>query len=182
MDTHPLWRRLQGALDREEGEAGEGPAPAAAAAAVPAPRVDVATEVDAPAETVWAVLTSSGGPPWRPPAMVQVTVVSERPPVWSVVVDAGPWRLPHRMEVARERPPRSLTLVISGRLRAVVRFDLTPLPGGGTRLRQRLWFELEGSPVEAALGGAIVEGLARRFAPSQLRALKGAAERPPPGA
>jgi Polyketide cyclase / dehydrase and lipid transport len=178
MDTHSLWRRLQGALDREGGGAGEGPAPAP----VPAPRVDVATEVGAPAETVWDVLTASGGPPWRPPAMVRVAVVSERPPVWEVLVEAGPWRLPHRMEVARERPPRALTLVISGKLSAVVRFDLHPLPGGGTRLRQRLWFELHGSPMEAALGGAIVEGLARSFAPSQLRALKDAAERAPPGA
>ena len=119
--------------------------------------------------------------------MVRVSLLRERPPVWEVLVDAGPWRLPHRMEVAAEEAPRLLVLVVGGKLNAVVRFDLDPLPaaspggGDGTRLRQRLWFELTGSPVEAALGGGIVEGLVRTFAPTHLRTIKATAEGASPG-
>ncbi len=86
------------------------------------------------------------------------------------------------MRVATARPPHELALVISGKLNAVIRFDLTPEPTSQprepvrSRLRLRLWFELTGSAVEAAVGGSIVQTLARTFAPAQLHALKNAAE------
>lgn len=148
---------------------------------LPPARVDVEELVDAPLSAVWAALEQTGSPSWRLPALVQVTPLGDQPPSWEVIVVAGPWRLPHLMRVAAARPPHELVMVISGKLNAVIRFDLTAEPGrpARSRLRLRLWFELTGSAVEAAVGGSIVQTLARTFAPAQLHALKAAAERAP---
>lgn len=156
---HPVWRRLL-------------------TPPLPPARVDTEELIDAPPSAVWGALEQTGSPSWRLPPMIQITPLGDDPPSWEVVVDAGPWRLPHLMRVAAARPPHELALVISGKLNAVVRFDLTPEPGEPvrSRLRLRLWFELTGSAMEAAVGGSIVQTLARTFAPAQLRALKTAAE------
>lgn len=152
---------------------------------LPRARVDASATATVPPERLWATLAAGDGPPWQPPAMLTVQPVAGPDPRWDISVDVGAARLPHVMRVVSEHAPRLLELVIAGKLSAVVRLDVEPLPAGGapggaagsSRIRARQWFEFAGGPVEAAIGGAIVERLTRRFAVEHLSRLCAAAER-----
>jgi hypothetical protein len=152
---------------------------------LPRARVDASATATVPAERLWATLTTGDGPPWEPPAMLRVQPVDGPDPRWDITVAVGAVRLPHVMRVAAEHAPRLLELVIAGRLSAVVRLDVEPLPAGSapggtagsSRIRARQWFEFTGSALEAAIAEAIVERLTRRFAVEHLSRLCAAAER-----
>jgi hypothetical protein len=146
------------------------------AVALPAARVTSRVSIAAPPERVWAELTADDGPVWRPPAMIAVSPEPGPRPCWRVEVDVGPWRLPHHMIESERVAPRCVELHISGKLNAVARYDITPARLGCDVL-QRLWFEVAGSPIETAIGGAIVQALANRFATEHLESLRDRAER-----
>lgn len=129
----------------------------------PPPRAAAEALLHEPIAAVWAALTDVEGPPWNPPEVAQVVPLDDPPTAWRIEVHVGPWTLPHHMAVIEETPPTVLELGISGKLQALVRYDLTAATEG-CRLRQRLWFAVAGTPAEAALGEAIVARFAGRFA------------------
>ncbi len=144
----------------------------------PTARVDSTVSIAAPVERAWAAFATGDGPPWRPPAMVEVEPLAGDPPSWAVVVAAGPWRLPHHVTVTSAHPPHELEVTVSGKLNAVVRYQFEGGANDDTcNFRQRMWFALGGTAIEAAVGGALIEALARRFAPEQLEAVRRKAER-----
>lgn len=129
----------------------------------PPPRAAAEALLPEPITDVWSALTDVEGPPWNPPEVAQVVPLDDPPTAWRIEVHVGPLALPHRMAVIEETPPTALELGINGKLQALVRYDLAA-EAGGCRLRQRLWFAVDGTPAEAALGEAIVGRFARRFA------------------
>ena len=136
---------------------------------LPPARIGAAANVPGPAGAVWAALTAEEGPPWCPPAMLQVTPLETRPPSWEIMVRVGPWTLPHHMQVTDERPPRVFELGIEGKLNGVIRYDIDDDGPGRSHLRQRLWFAIDGNAAEVTMGEGIVQQFARRFADEQVR-------------
>jgi carbon monoxide dehydrogenase subunit G len=136
---------------------------------MPPPRLGAAADVAAPATAVWEALTAAEGPPWCPPAMLQVTPLDSTPPSWQIAVKVGPWTLPHFMETTAEQPPHLLELSITGKLNGMIRYEVTEQALGQSRLTQSLWFAIDGSAAEIAMGEGIVQQFARRFADEQVR-------------
>jgi carbon monoxide dehydrogenase subunit G len=136
---------------------------------IPPARLGAAADVAAPASAVWDALTAEEGPPWCPPAMLQVTPLDSTPPSWHIAVKVGPWTLPHFMDTTAERPPNLLELSITGKLNGMIRYEVTEQAPGRSRLTQSLWFAIDGSAAEIAMGEGIVEKFARRFADEQVR-------------
>lgn len=136
---------------------------------MPPARLGAAADVAAPAAAVWDALTAEEGPPWCPPAMLQVTPLDYTPSAWQIAVKVGPWTLPHFMDTTAEQPPNLLELSITGKLNGMIRYEVTEHAAGQSRLTQSLWFAIDGSAAEIAMGEGIVQQFARRFADEQVR-------------
>ena len=136
---------------------------------MPPARLGASADVAAPAAAVWDALTAEEGPPWCPPAMLQVTPLDSTPPSWQIAVKVGPWALPHFMDTTAEQPPNLLELSITGKLNGMIRYEVTEHAAGQSRLTQSLWFAIDGSAAEVAMGEGIVQQFARRFADEQVR-------------
>ena len=106
---------------------------------LPPPRLAAAADVKAPAPAVWAALTDEEGPPWCPPAMLQIVPLAGTPQCWDIAVKVGPWTLPHSMVTTADDPPHLLELSING------------------------------SAAEVTMREGIVHQFARRFADEQIR-------------
>jgi carbon monoxide dehydrogenase subunit G len=140
-----------------------------AALPMPPPRLGAAADVAGPATAVWAALTAEEGPPWCPPAMLQVTPLAGTPPAWDIAVKVGPWTLPHCMVTTAEEPPHLLELSITGKLNGMIRYEVAETAPGRSRLTQALWFAIDGNAAEVTMGEGIVQQFARRFAEEQVR-------------
>lgn len=136
---------------------------------MPPPRLSAGAEVAAPAVAVWAALTADEGPPWCPPAMLQVTPLNSEPAAWDITVKVGPWSLPHYMLTTAEEPPHLLELSVTGKLNGMIRYEVVEAVAGQSRLTQALWFAIDGNAAEVAMGEGIVQQFARRFAEEQVR-------------
>lgn len=136
---------------------------------LPPSRLGAAADVAAPAAAVWAALTAEEGPPWCPPALLQVVPLAGTPPGWDIAVKVGPWTLPHFMVMTAEEPPTLLELSITGKLNGMIRYEVAETTPGHSRLTQALWFAIDGSAAEVTMGEGIVSQFARRFADEQVR-------------
>jgi hypothetical protein len=136
---------------------------------LPPPRLEAAADVKASAPAVWAALTDEEGPPWCPPAMLQIVPLAGTPQCWDIAVKVGPWTLPHSMVTTADDPPHLLELSIIGKLNGMIRYEIAEAAPGRSRLTQRLWFAIDGSAAEVTMGEGIVHQFARRFADEQIR-------------
>jgi hypothetical protein len=136
---------------------------------LPPPRLEAAADVRASASAVWAALTDEDGPPWCPPAMLQIVPLAGTPQSWDIAVKVGPWTLPHTMVTTADDPPRLLELSITGKLNGMIRYEIAEPAPGRSRLTQGLWFAIDGSAAEVTMGEGIVHQFARRFADEQIR-------------
>lgn len=136
---------------------------------LPPARIGAAADVAGPAPAVWAALTVEEGPPWCPPAMLDVVPLEGTPAAWDIAVRVGPWTLPHRMVVTAEEAPHLLELSIAGKLNGLIRYEIVEAGAGATHLSQQLWFAIDGSAAEVTMGEGIVQQFARRFADEQVR-------------
>ncbi len=135
---------------------------------LPPSRLGAEADIAGPATAVWTALNAEEGPPWCPPAMLQVAPLDTTPPSWEIMVRVGPWTLPHHMAVTEAQPPQALELGIAGKLNGLIRYDIEETGPSCSHLRQRLWFAIDGNAAEVMMGEGIVQQFARRFADEQM--------------
>jgi carbon monoxide dehydrogenase subunit G len=121
-------------------------------------RVDENLLIHAAPAAVWAVLDRSDGAVAHFPSVLHVA--NDGPDAWLVTVDLLGRSLHGRVQVTESIPGERLALELHGSVAA--RYMLTLSPElGGTRVRERVWYDLRGTLLDLVVGSLAEPALHR---------------------